>query len=62
MRTDYPAVITEELTTLHRLDRQLRGWPTAARIRAPRLLKGGTARSLKTCAELVGHSPRQVAR
>lgn len=62
MRTDYPTAIAEDLTTLRRLERRLRGRPTAARVRALRLLKGGTARSLGGCAELVGHSPRQVAR
>lgn len=62
MRTDYPTVIAEDLTTLRRLERRLRGRPTAARVRALRLLKGGAARSLGACAELVGHSPRQVAR
>ena len=62
MRTDYPTVIAEDLTTLHQLERRLRGRPTAARVQALRLLKGGVARSLGACADLVGHSPRQVAR
>ena len=62
MRTDSPTVIAEELTTLRRLERRRRGRPTAARVRALRRLKGGAARSLGACAELVGHSPRQVAR
>jgi transposase len=62
MRTDYPTVIAEDLTTLHGLERRLRGRPTAVRVRALRLLKSGVARSLGVCADLVGHSPRQVAR
>ena len=62
MRTDYPTVIAEDLTTLQRVERQLRGRPTAARVQALRLLKSGAARSLEACAGLVGHSPRQVAR
>ena len=62
MRTDYPAVITEELAHLTTLERSLRGRPTAVRVQALRLLKGGVARSLAACAAVVGHSPRQVAR
>ncbi len=62
MRTDYPSVITEDLTTLRRTERRVRGRPTAVRVQALRLLKSGTARSLEACAQLVGHSPRQVAR
>jgi transposase len=62
MRTDYPAVITEDAATLRRVEREVRGRPTAPRVQALRLLKEGTARSLGVCATLVGHSPRQVAR
>ena len=62
MRTDYPTVITEDLPILWRLERVLRGRPTAARVQALRLLKSGVARTLAGCATLVGHSPRQVAR
>jgi transposase len=62
MRTDYPTVITEDLTTLHRRERRLRGRPTAVRVRALRLLKSGAARNLEACARLVRHSPRQAAR
>jgi transposase len=62
MRTDYPSVITEDLTTLRRTERRVRGRPTAVRVQALRLLKSGAARSLEGCAQLVGHSPRQVAR
>ena len=62
MRTDYPAVITEDEPTLRRVERQVRGRPTAVRVQALRLLKSGVARSLGACADLVGHSPRQVAR
>ena len=62
MRTDYPAVITEDEATLRQVERQVRGRPTAVRVQALRLLKSAAARSLPRCAELVGHSPRQVAR
>jgi transposase len=62
MRTDYPAVIAEDEAALRRMERRLRGRPTAARVQALRLLKGGVARSLGACAGLVGHSERQVAR
>ncbi len=62
MRTDYPVVITEDETTLRRVERQVRGRPTAVRVQALRLLKSGVACSLGACATLVGHSPRQVAR
>ena len=62
MRTDYPSVIAEDLTTLCQRERQVRGRPTAVRVQALRLLKSGTVRSLPACATLVGHSPRQVAR
>lgn len=62
MRTDYPQVITEDEATLRRVERQVRGRPTAVRVQALRFLKGGMARSLEGCATLVGHSPRQVAR
>ncbi len=62
MRTDYPRVIAEDLTTLLRTERRVRGRPTAVRVQALRLLKSGVAQSLDGCAALVGHSPRQVAR
>jgi transposase len=62
MRTDYPRVITDDEATLRRVERQVRGRPTAVRVQALRLLKSGVARSLAGCASLVGHSPRQVAR
>ena len=62
MRTDYPGVITEDEATLRRVERRVRGRPTAIRVQALRLLKSGAARTLKDCARLVGHSPRQVAR
>jgi transposase len=62
MRTDYPTVIAEDLTTLRRTERRVRGRPTLVRVQALRLLKSGVAHSLDTCAALVGHSPRQVAR
>lgn len=62
MRTDYPTVIPEDEATLRQVERRVRGRPTAVRVQALRLLKRGTARSLDACAQLVGHSPRQVAR
>ena len=62
MRTDYPGVITEDEPTLRRVERRMRGRPTAIRVQALRLLKSGAARSLADCAHLVGQSPRQVAR
>jgi transposase len=62
MRTGYPGVITEDEPTLRRVERQVRGRPTAVRVQALRLLKSGVAQNLNACATLVGHSPRQVAR
>ena len=62
MRTDYALAITEDEAALRREERRVRGRPTAARVRALRLLKGGAAQTLEACANLVGHSPRQVAR
>ena len=62
MRTDYALAITEDEAALRREERRVRGRSTAVRVRALRLLKGGVARSLGACADLVGHSPRQVAR
>ena len=62
MRTDYALAITEDEAALRREERRLRGRPTAVRVRALRLLKGGAARTLGACADLVGHSPRRVAR
>ena len=62
MRTDYALAITEDEAALRREERRVRGRPTAARVRALRLLKGGAAQTLEACATLVGHSPRQVAR
>jgi transposase len=62
MRTNYPAIISEDEATLRRVERRVRGRPTAIRVQALRLLKSGVAQSLDACARLVGHSPRQVAR
>jgi transposase len=62
MRTDYPIVISEDEATLQRVERRVRGRPTAIRVQALRLLKSGAAHSLAAVAGLVGHSPRQVAR
>jgi transposase len=62
VRTDYALAITDDEAVLRREERRVRGRPTAVRVRALRLLKGGAARTLGACAELVGHSPRQVAR
>lgn len=62
MRTDYRNVIKEDEAALRHVEREMRGRPTAIRVQALRLLKSGTARSLAGCAQLVGHSPRQVAR
>jgi len=62
VRTDYALAITEDEATLRREERRLRGRPTAVRVRALRLLKSGATCTLGACADLVGHSPRQVAR
>jgi transposase len=62
VRTDYALVISEDEAALRREERRLRGRPTAVRVRALRLLKSGAARTLAGCADVVGHSPRQVAR
>ena len=47
MRTDYALAITEDEAVLRREERRMRGRPTAVRVRALRLLKGGAARSLE---------------
>jgi transposase len=62
MHTDYRTVITEDAPTLRRVEREVRGRPTAVRVQALRLLQSGAAPSLAAVAGLVGHSPRQVAR
>jgi transposase len=62
VRTDYALAITEDEAALRQEERRLRDRTTAVRVRALRLLKGGAARTLGACADLVGHSPRQVAR
>lgn len=62
MRTAYPSVIAEPEHELAAAERRLRGRPAAARVRMLRLLKGGAATSLASCAPLVGYSPRQLAR
>src|SRR5512134_3588235 len=54
MRTDYPGVIVEDEPTLPRVERQVRGRPTAIRVQALRLLKSRAARSLAECATVVG--------
>jgi hypothetical protein len=54
--------MSEDKAARRRGEREVRGRPTAVRVQALRLLKSGTTSSLKRCADLIGHSPRQVAR
>jgi transposase len=62
VRTNYPWAITDDEAALRAVERRVRGRPVAVRVQALRLLKSEAARSLASCARLVGHSPRQVAR
>jgi transposase len=62
MRTNYKEAIRETAQQLANLEKTLRRKPTAARIRMLRLLKSGQARSLQTCAPLVGYSRIQLVR
>jgi len=62
MRTNYKEAIRETVQQLADLEKSLRRKPTAARIRMLRLLKSGQARSLQTCAPLVGYSRIQLTR
>ena len=62
MRTNYTEAIRETVQQLADLEKSLRRKPTAARIRMLRLLKSGQARSLQTCAPLVGYSRIQLTR
>lgn len=62
MRINYQETIRENEQQLADLEKSLRRKPTAARIRMLRLLKSGQARSLQTCAPLVGYSRIQLTR
>jgi transposase len=62
MRTNYQKAIRETAQQLADLEKTLRRKPTAARIRMLRLLKSGQARSLQTCAHLIGYSRIQLTR
>jgi len=62
MRTNYKEAIRESEQQLTDLEKKLRRKPTAARIRMLRLLKSGQARSLQSCAPLIGFSRIQLTR
>lgn len=62
MRTDYPRVITESTAELQAAEHRVRGERVAPRARMLVLLKSGSAVTLTDCAELLGFSPRCVAR
>ena len=62
MRIKYPKAIQESEEELTRLEQRLRGQKTADRARMLRLLKSGTAKSLKDCAPMVGYSVSQLTR
>jgi transposase len=61
-RINYPVVIKESVADLTRLERQLRGQPTAARVRLLRLLKSGQTTTLAATAPLLGYGERSCAR
>ncbi len=62
MRIKYPKAIQESEEELTRLEQRLRGQKTADRARMLRLLKSGTAKSLKDYAPMVGYSVSQLTR
>ncbi|HMP41485.1 MAG TPA: helix-turn-helix domain-containing protein [Roseiflexaceae bacterium] len=62
MHINFRIVITESEAELTRRERELRGQPNASRIRMLRLLKNGSATTLRHCADLLGYSPRQISR
>jgi len=62
MRITYPELICESESDLHMLEDQLSGQRGVDRVRMLRLLKTGEARSLRTCAVLLGRSLTQVTR
>ena len=62
MRIKYPKAIQESEEELTRLEQRLRGQKIADRARMLRLLKSGTAKSLKACAPMVGYSVSQLTR
>jgi transposase len=62
MRTDYATVITETADELRAAEVRVRGERVAPRARMLVLLKTGTTPTLARCAEVLGFSPRGVAR
>ena len=62
MRIKYPKAIEESEEELMRREQGLRGQKPADRVRMLRLLKSGTAKSLKDCAPMVGYSGSQLTR
>ncbi len=62
MRIKYPDLICESETELAALELRLTGQRAVPRVRMLRLLKSGTAPSLRTCAALLGRSRSQVTR
>ena len=62
MRIKYPKAIQESEEDLTKLEQRLRGQKPADRVRMLRLLKSGTAKSLKDCAPMVGYSVSQLTR
>lgn len=62
MRVDYCQLISEDESELGALERRLRGTPSVARVQMLRLLKSGQAPSLRSCAQILGYSQRQLNR
>jgi transposase len=62
MQIDFRTAIVESVAELTRRERELRTHPNASRIRMLRLLKSGSAPTLRHCADLIGYSPRQISR
>lgn len=62
MRLNYDEVIKEDVETLLRYERQLRGQAHEPRVRMLRLLKSGQCRSVQVAANTLGYSLRQGQR
>ena len=62
MRIAYPKQIREAEDDLAKLEKELRGHPTAVRVQMLRLLKRGTLSSVARCAPLLGYSATQLHR
>lgn len=62
MKLNYDAVIKEDVATLLKHERQVRGQAHEPRVRLLRLLKSGQCRSVQAAANTLGYSLRQGQR